>query len=204
MIFAYLYIGLVLSGGLKVVALTVLTIVVIVLFIYGYFHPELGDNLTRELRFIDNTLAVIEVGYICFIMSWFQGLLYNQENTMAKEETKKVEELSRSRNRFFSNMSHEIRTPINTILGLNEVILRDPSASESIKKDAANIQGAGRMLLALINDILDFSKIEAGRMDIVPVNYDMAALLSTPRSRPNCTVTRCVSSRYWSTFLTMR
>ncbi|MCR5357411.1 MAG: DegV family EDD domain-containing protein, partial [Lachnospiraceae bacterium] len=51
-------------------------------------------------------------------------------------------------------------------------------ASEEIKKDARNIQGAGRLLLALINDILDVSKIEAGKMEIVPVNYNVSSLLS--------------------------
>jgi signal transduction histidine kinase len=75
-------------------------------------------------------------------------------------------------------MSHEIRTPINSILGLNELILRDQSTSDEIVKDATGIQGAGKMLLALINDILDFSKIEAGSMDIVPVDYRVGDLFS--------------------------
>ena len=178
MIFAYLYIGLVHSGIQRIAGLIVLTVTVIGIFIYGYYHPELSTVHTREIGYIDTALSVIEVGYICFIMTWFQNLLNAQESKMAKEEMKKVEDLSRSQNRFFSNMSHEIRTPINSILGLNEVILKDPSASESIKKDAGNIQGAGRMLLALINDILDFSKIEAGKMEIVPVNYNVAELVS--------------------------
>ena len=178
MIFAYLYIGLVQTGWQRVASLILLTMTVIGIFVYGYYHPELVTVHTREVGYIDTALSVIEVGYICFVMSWFQGLLYTRESNMAKEEMKKVEDMSVSQNRFFSNMSHEIRTPINSILGLNEVILRDPSASESIKRDAGNIQGAGRMLLALINDILDFSKIEAGKMDIVPVNYNLAELMS--------------------------
>ena len=178
MIFAYLYIGLVLSGRSRVAALILLTIIVTGSFVFGYYHPELAAVHTREVRYMDTALAVIEVGYVCFVMTWFQNLLNERENRTASEEMKKVEDLSRSQNRFFSNMSHEIRTPINSILGMNEVILNDPSASETIKKDAGNIQGAGRMLLALINDILDFSKIEAGKMDIVPVNYNLGELVS--------------------------
>ena len=178
MIFAYLYIGLVLSGGWRWAALILETLIIAGCFVYGYYHPELTRPSTGLISRLDVFLSVVEVGFICFVMTWFQSVLYTQENNMTKEESRKVEELSRSQNRFFSNMSHEIRTPINSILGLNEVILRDPSASDSIKKDAENIQGAGRMLLALINDILDFSKIEAGKMDIVPVNYDVAALIA--------------------------
>ena len=178
MVFAYLYIGLVLSGRWRVFALLSHSAVVILLFVYGFYHPELASSYTKKLKFVDTCLSVIEVGYICFVMAWFQNLLFTRENRMAREETKKIEDMNKAQNRFFSNMSHEIRTPINSILGLNEMILRQTDVSEEIIKDATNIQGSGRMLLALINDILDFSKIEAGRMDIVPVNYNIANLVS--------------------------
>ena len=178
LIFSYLYIGLVVAGMWRLVFIALLTAVIVILFFIGYTHPELIYPHTREIFYMDLLLGVIEVGLVCFIMTWFQNLLYIQENKRAREETRKVEEMNRSQNRFFSNMSHEIRTPINSILGLNEIILRQEEATEEIRRDAGNIQGAGRMLLALINDILDFSKIEAGKMDIVPVNYSVSALLS--------------------------
>ena len=158
--------------------ISALTGVVIFLFALSYYHPEMIRPHSTEVIYLDVVLAVIEVGFVCFAMTWFQNRLFMAENKRAREETKKVEDLNNAQNRFFSSMSHEIRTPINSILGLNEVILRQPEASEEILKDAGNIQGAGRMLLALINDILDFSKIEAGKMDIVPVNYSLSALVS--------------------------
>ncbi len=178
LIFSYLYIGLVVAGMWRLIFIMLLTAVIIFLFFLGYTYPELIYSHTREIFYMDLLLAVIEVGLVCFVMTWFQNQLFIQENKRAKEETRKVEELNRSQNRFFSNMSHEIRTPINSILGLNEIILRQEAATEEIRRAAGNIQGAGRMLLALINDILDFSKIEAGKMDIVPVNYSVSGLLS--------------------------
>ncbi|MCR5279909.1 MAG: DegV family EDD domain-containing protein [Lachnospiraceae bacterium] len=178
LVFSYLYIGLVLSGWWRVLSLMTLTGVVVTLFTLGYRHPEWIFQHSEELFYIDVATAVIEVGFVCFTMTWFQSRLFLQENARAKEETGKVEELNRSQNKFFSSMSHEIRTPINSILGLNEIILRQEDASEEIIRDANNIQGAGRMLLALINDILDFSKIEAGKMDIIPVNYSISEMIS--------------------------
>ncbi|MCR5402695.1 MAG: DegV family EDD domain-containing protein [Butyrivibrio sp.] len=178
MIFSYLYIGLLLSGRWRAVMLFILTLVIIFNYCMSYFHPETviyHDVLTDH---IDSIFAVIEVGMMCFIMAWFQTRLFREENRRVREETKKVEELMRSQNRFFSSMSHEIRTPINSILGLNEIILRQEDASDEIVRDASNIQGAGRMLLALVNDILDISKIEAGKMDIVPVNYNLGNIIS--------------------------
>jgi signal transduction histidine kinase len=74
-------------------------------------------------------------------------------------------------------MSHEIRTPINTIIGLNEMILRDAPTDE-IKEDAQNIESAGKILLHLINDILDMSKLESGKMDIITAPFDVADLIA--------------------------
>ena len=178
MIFTFLYTGLVLSGFWKPLMLVVLTLESVILYAIGYFFPERVVEHTREAFFADSLISMVLVGIICCFMVWFEEWLYDEENKRAKEETRKVEELNRSQNRFFSNMSHEIRTPINSILGLNEIILRQEDASDEIINDAKNIQGAGKMLLSLINDILDMSKIEAGKMDIVPVNYNLGDVIS--------------------------
>lgn len=94
------------------------------------------------------------------------------ENAM--EEAKKA---TRARDIFLSNMSHEIRTPINTILGLNELILRE-SQDETIRGYALDIKQAGSVLLSLVSDILDFSKIQSGKMELVEGTYDISSLLN--------------------------
>jgi len=78
---------------------------------------------------------------------------------------------------FLSNMSHEIRTPINAVLGMNEMVLRE-SSDPAVISYSESIRTAGNTLLGLINDILDFSKIEAGKMEIIPVDYDLATVFS--------------------------
>ncbi len=82
----------------------------------------------------------------------------------------------KAKGQFLAQMSHEIRTPINAVLGMNEMILRQ-SEDEVILDYAENIQSAGRTLLALINSILDYSKMEDGKMQIMPVNYDLAGMV---------------------------
>ncbi|MCR5511537.1 MAG: DegV family EDD domain-containing protein [Lachnospiraceae bacterium] len=177
-IFAFMYIGLLLSGKMRTVMFGLLFAVSLACYFLGYFHPELVSPHSWRMYFVDSFISLFVVGMICFVMTWVQRQLFQAENERAKKETERAEELTRSQNRFFSSMSHEIRTPINSILGLNELILRDQSTSDEIVKDATGIQGAGKMLLALINDILDFSKIEAGSMDIVPVDYRVGDLFS--------------------------
>ncbi len=177
-VFAYLYSGLVLTGIWRPIMFGALTIESLLFYMVSRFYPDLVATHSDRLFYRDTVLSIILVGLVCSFMVMFEEWMYGMENKRAREETKKVEELNRSQNRFFSSMSHEIRTPINSILGLNEIILRQEDASEEILNDASNIQGAGKMLLSLINDILDMSKIEAGKMDIVPINYNLASMLS--------------------------
>lgn len=94
-----------------------------------------------------------------------------------EEQNEKLQEADKNKTKFFSNMSHEIRTPINAIIGMNELILRD-SQNEVVKGYAENVKAASQYLLSLVNDILDYSKIEAGKMEIVPVEYDIKAVLN--------------------------
>ena len=177
-IFAFIYVGLVLEGKWRNVMFILITGLTMGCYLIAYYNPILVYQHSVEMYYVDNFISMVLVGILCFSMTWSQGLLLAEENKRAKKEAERAEELTRSQNRFFSSMSHEIRTPINSILGLNELILRDESASDDIVRDAAGIQGAGKMLLALINDILDFSKIEAGSMDIVPVDYRVGDMLS--------------------------
>ncbi len=87
-----------------------------------------------------------------------------------------ADQANEAKSRFLANMSHEIRTPINAVLGMDEMILRE-STEKTIRTYAADIMSAGRTLLSLINDILDLSKVEEGKMEIIPAQYEMAALV---------------------------
>jgi signal transduction histidine kinase len=76
-------------------------------------------------------------------------------------------------------MSHELRTPMNAIIGLTRLVMRrakeilPPREHDNLGK----ILISAEHLLALINDILDLSKIEAGRMEVHPVNIQLAELV---------------------------
>ncbi len=101
-----------------------------------------------------------------------------RKNTKPLESTDSSLENNLTQRQFFLRMSHEISSVINQILGIDEDILQREDASDEIRRDAANILGSGRMLLTLLNDIYDLGKIEEGKIDIVPVNYSIANLLS--------------------------
>lgn len=84
---------------------------------------------------------------------------------------------NQAKSNFLANMSHEIRTPMNAIIGMDEMILRESNNSNVIKY-ADDIKTAGKTLLSIINDILDLSKIESGKMEIIPVDFNPAAIIN--------------------------
>ena len=100
------------------------------------------------------------------------------EARVLKLEKYAADSANKAKSDFLADMSHEIRTPINAILGMNEMILHE-SKEEEILDYAGSIKSAGTTLLSIINSILDFSKIEDGRMNLVPVEFETAGLVSS-------------------------
>ena len=100
-----------------------------------------------------------------------------QKNVELEEAINAAKKANSARDIFLANMSHELRTPINTILGLNELIIRE-SQDEAIKEYALDIRQAGNILLTLVSDILDFTKLEAGQMNLMEGTYDISSLLN--------------------------
>ena len=177
LLFGLVYVCLVVEGKVKYFFLVSSLLVNIVCYYIAYKNPLLVIQHTLDMAYVDSIISLLIVGVWICGMILFQNRIFRSENALAKEQKLEIEELNRAQNRFFSSMSHEIRTPINTIIGLNEMILRR-DVSDEVAANAVNIQGASKMLLTLINDFLDISKIESGKMDIVPGDYNVSDMLS--------------------------
>jgi len=176
-LFGVVYVCLVVEGKIKYLFFISGVVLSSVCYYIAYFYPNLIVQHTLVMAHADSFATLCIVTIMTCSMILFQNAIYRSENETTQRQKKEIEELNKTQNRFFSSMSHEIRTPINTIIGLNEMILRE-DVSDEVAADAKSIQGASKMLLTLINDILDMSKLESGKMDIVPVTYDVGAMLS--------------------------
>lgn len=130
------------------------------------FH-ELGEAFNRMLRHLTETqdqLKSLNQALDLKVDELAQANLYLYEANRLKSD-------------FLANMSHELRTPLNSIIGFSEVLQGFDSLNDRQKRYAANIQRSGRTLLEMINDILDLAKVEAGKMEVRPVEFQVASLV---------------------------
>ncbi|MEE3467830.1 MAG: DegV family protein [Eubacterium sp.] len=169
-VFDSVFIAMMLKGKGRVIMFGIEGISVGVTYYLYWTYPDMALYRPFETQFQDSLFSFLLAGVVIIIMIAFQTGLLRKENEKAKRQKDEIDELNKAQNRFFSSMSHEIRTPINTIIGLNEMILRE-DASEEINEDATAIQSASKMLLHLINDIMDMSKVHSGQMKLTPVTY---------------------------------
>ncbi len=100
-----------------------------------------------------------------------------EKNRALSEALAAAEQANKAKTAFLSNMSHEIRTPMNAIIGLNNIALNEPSASDKVKEYLTKIGASAQHLLGIINDILDMSRIESGRMVIKSEEFSFAKSL---------------------------
>ena len=169
-----------LSGKLRVIFFVLMQLTGLACYYVSYKHPESISTTMSNTVLSRNiySYSVLFMGSVAIsVLIFIIEALYEGQNRTAEKQRKEIEALNASQNRFFSSMSHEIRTPINTIIGLNEMILRE-DISDEVAEDAINIRVAGKLLLNLINDILDMSKVQAGDMHILVDAYDTGNMLS--------------------------
>ncbi len=135
---------------------------------------------SKEMELYETTAFKLYFYFLLFtfiafiVISIVQGALWSQqikekgrhELVVSQLEREKAEAMqralhmeedaNRTKSEFLANMSHEIKTPINTIIGMDTMIMRE-SGEENIKGYARDIEKAGKKLLTLIDNVIDYS-----------------------------------------------
>ena len=100
----------------------------------------------------------------------------------AAEGRRLAEEADRLKSGFLSMVSHELRTPLNLIVGLSEILMRDPGPDQlplplPYRQDVKRIHGSAQHLGWLIRDVLDMASSEAGQLRLTYEQVDLSVEL---------------------------
>ncbi|MBR5650030.1 hybrid sensor histidine kinase/response regulator [Pseudobutyrivibrio sp.] len=138
-------------------------------------QPKLSELMV--FRILMMALVAVLVGLLVWrIMS---GTVIRRQYKEIQAAKREVEKANSVKSRFLANMSHEIRTPINTIMGMDEMIMRENATDvpkpyfKAMMNYAGDIKAASESLLNLIDDVLDMSRIESGKMHLVEQEYNL-------------------------------
>ncbi len=134
-----------------------------------------------SVRIIIILLLIFAAGFA--VWRFLKSTVIHKQYEEIRQARDEAERSNEAKTKFLANISHEIRTPINTIMGMDEMILREDATNVpkgyfmSMMNYAWDIKNASESLLGLINDLLDMSKIESGKMHLVEQEYDVADML---------------------------
>jgi GAF domain-containing protein len=105
----------------------------------------------------------------------------------------KVQQLHRSRERFFAMVNHEVRNSLAAVYGWAELMVRkkDPA---TVPRAAFEILDSAEQAVALINDLLDLSRLDEDRLRPVFRDIDCGAVVRGAIQR----VTPIAQSVGWS------
>jgi signal transduction histidine kinase len=140
---------------------------------YLEYLPEAIERVLRERR-IERELALAQRSQER--EAHFRALAEEREALLAAERAARAEaeRASRMKDEFVATLSHELRTPLNAIVGWTQFLLRDASASESLRKGLDVIDRNARAQARMVDDLLDFSRILAGKLRLETERVDLA------------------------------
>ncbi|MCR5119952.1 MAG: response regulator [Lachnospiraceae bacterium] len=136
---------------------------------------------------MNKVLIILVIILIAGLILWWikTGSVLRRQQREIQKLRQEAKGANRAKTRFLANISKELLVPINTILGMDEMILRDDSKDVpktyhmSMVNYALDIRRSAESLLGLVGGLLEMSRIEAGGMELDEQEYDTRELFLT-------------------------
>jgi signal transduction histidine kinase len=132
-----------------------------------YLTEKIGaEEFSEEDQHIAGLLAITTASAV------ENAQLFGEQSRLLEE----VQQLHRSRERFFAMVNHELRNALAAVFGWAELMVRkkDP---ESVPRAAFEILDSAEQAVSLINDLLDLSRLDEDRLHPVFRSVDCGAVV---------------------------
>ncbi len=143
---------------------------------YGLFETQ---HRTKDGRIIDVEIraTIWHTGEDIVVFAFLRDIT----NAKKHAEHQKAREITlaadRARHAFLSHVSHGLKTPLNAILGMSQLLARDPSLREAGRRQAETIRQSGERLIRVFDDLLSFARMESSLAALNSETFDPIDLL---------------------------
>ena len=140
----------------------------------GDHHPSWPERFPRPAVVEGFLIAGLASGF--YVVQALYHRLYQASLLRQEAAQHAAEAANRAKSAFLAAMSHELRTPMNGVLGVSDVLLRQPLPPD-VQDMVGVIRRSSEALLGILNQILDLAKIEAGRFELEAIPFRVDELL---------------------------
>ena len=121
-------------------------------------------------------MLFLDLGAMLYLLHVLRAVRRREDAAIAVAAAlNRAERASEAKSTFLATMSHEIRTPLNGVLGMAQVMSRDPLSPQQAQR-LDLLRRSGEVLATLLNDVLDISKIEAELLELEDGAVDFARM----------------------------
>lgn len=118
-------------------------------------------------------MKIIDGKGVPLIWSVIQDITEQESAEQELREAKvQADNANEAKSIFLANLSHEVRTPMNGVLGMLQLLEREPLLEKSKKLVSTAVYSA-KTLLRILNDILDYTKIESHSLSLETTEFSI-------------------------------
>jgi signal transduction histidine kinase/Tfp pilus assembly protein PilF len=98
-----------------------------------------------------------------------------QKNLEIEESRKNLEEINKSKDKFFSIISHDLRNPFQALLGYTNLLLSDYHnlSDDERKTYIAELDSVFKSTLQLIENLLNWARAQSGKLEYNPIAVNL-------------------------------
>jgi len=135
-------------------------------------------------------VKALQSGGVDFITKPFQAdeisarvsthLKLHHQSIMLVEQSKELQQLNASKDKFFSIIAHDLRGPLGGFMGLSEMIADEsqPITPDEKKEMIRALSRSSRNIFNLLENLLEWSQMQNGKTAFVPRETSLSQLVS--------------------------